>query len=107
MNDLKENVVTRVRKTAQEFFATFSQSTADTFSWLAIIVLNFATIPSLLAVKTGLSDRLPPLELTLLVWLGLLLYFIRSAILKDMLMIITIGFGFAIQAIMLGIIFFL
>lgn len=107
MNDPQDNVVTRARKATQEFFATFSQSTADTFSWLAIIVLNFATIPSLLAVKTGLSDRLPPLELTLLVWLGLLLYFIRSAILKDMLMIITIGFGFAIQAIMLGIIFFL
>lgn len=107
MNDLQDNIVTRLRKTTQDFFATFSQSTADTFSWLAIIVFNFATIPSLLAVKTGLSDRLPPLELTLLVWLGLLLYFVRSAILKDMLMIITIGFGFAIQAILLGIIFFL
>jgi hypothetical protein len=49
---------------------------------------------------------MPPLELVAFLWIGLLLYFIRSAIIKDMLMVVTIGFGFAIQAVMLGLIYF-
>jgi hypothetical protein len=53
------------------------------------------------------TDKMPPLDITLMLWTGLLLYFIRSAILKDMLMVVTIGFGFAIQAILLGLIFFI
>jgi hypothetical protein len=69
-------------------------------------VSHAATIPSFLAVKAGLSDRLPSLDLVALLWLGLLLYFIRSAIIKDMLAVITIGVGFAIQALLLGFIFF-
>lgn len=102
-----ETIINNFRKVTTDLFANFSQSTADTFAWLAIIVMNCATIPSFLAVKTGLSDKLPSLDMTLLLWAGLLLYFIRSAILKDMLMVITIGFGFAIQAVLLGLIFFL
>jgi hypothetical protein len=50
---------------------------------------------------------MPPLDITLMLWFGLLLYFIKSAILKDMLMVVTIGIGFAIQAILLGLIFFI
>ena len=52
------------------------------------------------------TDRMPPLDVTLMIWLGLLIYFVKSAILKDMLMVVTIGIGFAIQAILLGLIFF-
>ena len=52
------------------------------------------------------TDRMPPLDITLMVWGGLLLYFLRSAILKDILMLVTIGLGFAVQAILLGLIFF-
>lgn len=100
------NFLNSFRQFFVSMFANFSQNTADTFAWLAILVLNCATIPSLLAVKTGLSDKMPSLDLTLLLWAGILLFFIRSAILKDMLMVLTIGFGFAIQAILLGLIFF-
>lgn len=88
-------------------FSTFSHSTAETLAWLSIIVINFATVPSLLAIKSGLTDKMPPFDMTLLIWAGLLLYFVRSAIIKDMLMVITIGFGFALQVILLGLIFFL
>jgi hypothetical protein len=49
---------------------------------------------------------MPPLDIILMLWTGLLLYFVKSAILKDMLMVVTIGFGFAIQAVMLGLIYF-
>lgn len=87
-------------------FQGLSKSTADTFGWLSVIILNCATIPSFLAVMAGVTDRMPPFDIVLLLWTALLFYFIKSAILKDMLMVITIGIGFAVQAMLLGAIFF-
>lgn len=95
-----------VREKFINFFLSLNKPTADTFAWLSMVVLNCATIPSFLAIKSGLTDKMPPLDLVLILWTGLLLYFIRSAILKDMIMVVTLGIGFAIQAISLGIIFF-
>ena len=79
---------------------------AETFGWLAAIVLHASTIPSLLAVMAGLTDRLPGVDLVLLVWTGLTLLFIKAAIQKDMLNIVTIGVGFICQAAMMALIFF-
>jgi hypothetical protein len=94
-----------------ETFKTFVQTkfsviSAETFGWLANVVLHCATIPSLLAVMTGLTDRLPGVDLVLLVWTGLALLFIKAAVQKDMLNVITIGFGFIVQAVMMALIFF-
>ena len=88
------------------YFSGFTKSTADTIAWLAIVVLNLAFVPSIIAVMSGLSDRMPPLDIALVVWSGLLLFFIRSAILKDMLMVFTIGLGFVAQVFLLGMTFF-
>ena len=79
---------------------------AETFGWLAAIVLHSATVPSMLAVMAGLTDRLPGVDLVLLVWTGLTLLFVKAAIQKDMLNIVTIGVGFILQAAMLALIFF-
>jgi len=101
-----ERVLNNTREMVLKFFSNFSKTTADTLGWLSIIVLHASTIPGLLAVKAGISDSMPPIELVAFLWVGLLLYFIRSAIIKDMLNVITIGVGFAIQALLLGLIFF-
>ena len=79
---------------------------ADFLGWLAIILLNAATLPGLMAVMTGLSDQLPPIDLVLMVWTALALLFVRAAVVKDMLNIVTIGFGFMIQAGVVALIFF-
>ncbi len=79
---------------------------AETFGWLAAIVLHSATVPSMLAVMAGLTDRLPGVDLVLLVWTGLTLLFVKATIQKDMLNIVTIGFGFIIQATLMALIFF-
>jgi hypothetical protein len=68
--------------------------------------LHASTVPSLLAVMAGLTDRLPGVDLVLLVWTGLTLLFVKAAIQKDMLNIVTIGVGFILQAAMLALIFF-
>jgi hypothetical protein len=98
--------ITSFKDYVLRFFQSLNKPTADTFAWLSMVVLNCATIPSFLAVKSGLTDKMPPLDLVIILWVGLLLYFIRSAILKDMLMVVTLGIGFALQSIALGLIFF-
>ena len=79
---------------------------ADTLGWIAGIVLHSATIPTLLALVTGLSDKTPTLDIVLLLWAGLVLLFFRSIILKDALNIVTIGLGFIIQAVLMAFILF-
>jgi hypothetical protein len=79
---------------------------ADTLGWLAAIVLHCATLPSFLALMTGLSDKTPGLDMILFLWGGLVLLFLRAVVLKDMLNIITIGFGFILQAGFMALILF-
>jgi hypothetical protein len=91
----------------KDFIQTkFSKISAETLGWLAVLVLHSSTIPSLLAVMSGLTDRLPGVDLVLLVWTGLTLLFIKAAVQKDMLNLVTIGVGFIIQAVMMALIFF-
>ena len=98
LNQFKQSLI--------EFFDGFSKASADTFAWISVVCIMASTIPGYFAVMAHVTDRMPPLDVTLMVWVGLLLYFFRSAIIKDMLMVVTIGLGFAIQAILLGLIFF-
>ena len=83
-----------------------SHISAETFGWLAVIVLHAATIPSLLAVMGGLTDKMPAVDLVLLCWTGLTLLFVKAAVQKDMLNVVTIGVGFIVQAAMMALIFF-
>ena len=79
---------------------------SDFLGWLAVLLLHAATLPGLMAVMSGLTDQLPPIDLVLMVWSALGLLFVRAAVTKDMLNIVTIGFGFMIQAGIVALIFF-
>jgi hypothetical protein len=79
---------------------------ADTLGWLAVILIHCATIPTLLALLTGLSDNVPNLDVVLFMWAGLVLLFVRSVVMKDALNIITIGTGFIVQAVIMAMILF-
>jgi hypothetical protein len=79
---------------------------ADTLGWLAVVLIHSATIPTLLALLTGLSDNVPNLDIVLFMWAGLVLLFMRAVVLKDALNIITIGVGFIAQAVLMAMILF-
>jgi len=79
---------------------------ANTLAWMTNIVLHCATVPSLLALMTGISDKTPPVDIVLMLWAALMLLFFRAVILKDLLNIVTIGIGFMLQAVMVVLIFF-
>lgn len=84
----------------------FSHVSAEAVGWLAIVFVHCATIPSVLSLIMGMSDRLPSLDVVMFAWGGLLLMFIRALIVKDMLNVITIGIGFFIQAFLLALVVF-
>lgn len=91
----------------REFVAnSLAKLSADTLGWLAAILLHCATLPSFLALMSGLSDKTPGLDLILFLWGGLILLFMRAVVLKDMLNIITIGIGFILQASCMALILF-
>lgn len=84
----------------------FAHISTETLGWLANIVLHASTVPTFLAVGMGLTDKLPGIDVILLVWGGLTLLFAKAIISKDMLNVATIGLGFIIQAVLLALIFF-
>jgi hypothetical protein len=79
---------------------------AETLGWLAVVIIHSATIPTLFALLTGLSDNVPNLDIVLFVWAGLSLLFARAVVQKDMLNIVTIGAGFIIKAVIMAMILF-
>ena len=79
---------------------------AETLGWLAVILIHCATIPTLLALLTGLSDTVPNLDIVLFMWAGLVLLFFRAVVMRDLLNIITIGMGFITQAVIMAMILF-
>jgi len=105
--DVNLFTLAKVKLNIIKFFQDhFGKISADTLGWLATIVIHCATVPTLLALLTGLSDRTPSLDVVLFMWAGLVLLFGRAIILKDMLSIITIGAGFIGQAVIMAMILF-
>ena len=91
----------------KKFFLVHLQKiTANTLGWIAAMILHAATVPSLIALMSALTDRLPNLEMILFIWTALVMLFARAIILRDQLNIITIGAGFIAQAVMMAFILF-
>lgn len=95
-----------VAKLADALRENVAHLSAETLGWVAVILIHMATIPTLVAVLTGMTEKMPPVDLVGLVWLGLFFFFVRSVIAKDLLNIITIGFGFFVQAMLCALIIF-
>lgn len=105
--DVNFFTLAKVKFNIVKFFQEhFGKISADTLGWLATIVIHCATVPTLLALLTGLSDRTPSLDVVLFMWAGLVLLFGRAIILRDTLSIITIGAGFIGQAVIMAMILF-
>jgi hypothetical protein len=95
-----------VRKMMDSIRDNIAHLSAETLGWIGVILVHLATIPTLVAVLTGLTEKLPPVDIVVLMWMGLFMFFIRSVIAKDLLNIVTIGFGFFVQAILMALIIF-
>jgi len=79
---------------------------SETMGWVAIMLLHLATIPTMIAILTGLTEKMPPVDMVLFSWAGLFCFFLKATIQKDLLNIVTIGLGFFVQAALLALIVF-
>lgn len=79
---------------------------AHTLGWVAIILLFLANVPTLLAVLMGKSDILPPVDLMIFLYAGMIALFFKSLIEKNSLYIATICMGFAAHSVMQSLILF-
>jgi hypothetical protein len=95
--------VDRVQKAIVDVVAPIS---AETLNWIGVILIHASTIPMLLAVFTGLSDRMPPIDMVLLMWGGLIALFVQAAVINNRIQMFTISAGFMIQSILMALIFF-
>lgn len=95
-----------IREMFESLIKNIGHISAETLNWIAVILIHMATVPTLIAILTGLTEKMPPVDLVGLVWLGLFMFFLRSVIARDLLNIITIGFGFFVQATLMGLIIF-
>jgi hypothetical protein len=95
--------IEKVRAALKEYFGKLSP---ENLEWIAVLVFHSATIPSFLAVMAGITDNLPAVDLVLMLWFGLALLFVKAAVKKDTFNIVTIGFGFMLQAVLMALIFF-
>lgn len=101
------NFIGKLRGTFSNYLSNQLHTiSAETLGWLAVIMMHCATVPTLLAILTGLSDRTPSVDIILLMWGGLVLLFGRAVVLKDSLNIVTIGVGFIVQAVLMALILF-
>lgn len=79
---------------------------ARTLGLLAIVLAHFSSVPTLMAVLLGHSDKLPPVDLMLFIWASLIAVFFKSLIEKNSLYVATIALGFAAQTVIMSLILF-
>jgi hypothetical protein len=89
-----------------KFKESIARVSSDSVEWVGILALHSATIPALLGLMTGITDNTPPIDIVLILWAALTMFFIKAVIKKDLLNILTIGLGFIGQATVMALIFF-
>jgi|TARA_A100001515_G_scaffold44560_2_gene35014 hypothetical protein len=79
---------------------------AEIGGWIGMVLIHGATIPTSVSVIMGWSSDLPPLDMVLLIWSGLFLFFIRALARIDWLYLVSNAVGFFLQSLLLAIILY-
>jgi hypothetical protein len=103
---ISTRVLEFVKNSLNDLKQSIRKISADTIEWIGILGLLSATVPSLLGLMTGITDTTPPIDVVLILWGALAMFFIKAALQKDFLNLVTIGLGFMAQAVMIALIFF-
>lgn len=70
--------------------------------WFAIVLFHCASLPSTISFLLGIIDHMPGVEVVLFTWVGLIVYFFKSFLENNRIMIFTNAMGFFIQAAILA-----
>lgn len=90
----------------RDFKSTIKQVSIDSIGWAALIALHLVTVPSLFGLMAGLTDFTPPIDMVLILWGALGLFYVKSILEKNVISIVIIGLGFIAQSVMMALVFF-
>lgn len=74
--------------------------------WIGMMFIHLSTVPTLLAVNAGVIDKLPSVDIVLLIWTGLAIWMAKALLEKDQAMVAGIGVGFIVQAVLMALLVF-
>lgn len=106
MNSILEYTANLFSKLWVEFKSSIRKVTIDGIGWAALLALHAVTIPTLLGLMTGLSDRTPPIDMVIILWAALGLFYFKSILEKNVVSIVIIGLGFITQSVLMALVFF-
>ena len=89
-----------------EFKQSIRQVSIDGIGWTGLIALHAVTIPSLFGLMTGLTDDTPPIDMIIILWTAMGLFYIKAILEKNVVSLVIIGLGFIMQSILMALVFF-
>jgi len=89
-----------------EFKQSIRQVSIDGIGWTGLIALHAVTIPSLFGLMTGLTDNTPPIDMVIILWAAMALFYIKAILDRTVISLIIIGLGFIMQSILMALVFF-
>jgi len=89
-----------------DFKSMITKISTETIGWIGILLLHGATVPTMLGLIFGMTDKPPSIDMVLIVWAALGMFFMKAIIQRDILNLITIGLGFIMQATLMALVFF-
>ena len=89
-----------------DFKSMITKISTETIGWIGILLLHGATLPTMLGLMFGMTDKPPSIDMVLIVRAALGMFFIKAIIQRDILNLITIGLGFIMQATLMALVFF-
>lgn len=93
-------------KLKQEFMESIRKVTIDGIGWTALMALHAVTIPSMLGLMAGITDNTPPIDMVIILWIALALFYLKAILEKNVTSIVIIGLGFIGQSILMALVFF-
>jgi hypothetical protein len=95
-----------VTKLWLEFKSSIRQVSIDGIGWTGLIALHAVTIPSLFGLMTGITDNTPPIDMIIILWTAMGLFYIKAILEKNVISLVIIGLGFIMQSILMALVFF-
>lgn len=106
MEQFVSTIKSIVLKSWTEFKNSIKQVSIDGIGWAALIGLHLVTVPSLVGLMYGLTDYTPPIDMIVILWGSLGLFYVKSILEKNIVSIVIIGMGFLAQSVMMALVFF-
>ena len=82
-----------------EFKQSIRQVSIDGIGWTGLIALHAVTIPSLFGLMTGITDNTPPIDMVIILWAAMALFYIKAILERNVVSLVIIGLGFIMQSI--------